>query len=146
MVACKEHTKHKSLSYPYFASLKTSKINARCGPGVSYPIEWVYIKTNTPVEVLEEFEHWRKIRDVQGDETWVNKTMIGKKRTAIIIGEKIPMYEDANEKSSPMANLAKGVQVELKKCDMGWCQIKIENLKGFVQTSGLFGADPQEKF
>lgn len=145
-MGCKEHSKHKHISYPYFASLKTSKINARCGPGVSYPIEWVYIKSNTPVEVLEEFEHWRKIRDVQGDEVWVNKTTIGKRRMAIVIVEKIPMFEEANEKSPPVANLAKDVQFELKKCDMGWCQVKIDDLKGYVQTSGLFGVEDSEKF
>lgn len=144
--SCKEHRKDKRLSYPYFASLKTSKINARCGPGVSYPIEWVYIKPHTPVEVLEEFEHWRKIRDIHGDEAWVNKTMISKKRTAIVTAEKLPLFEDANEKSPLVANLAKDVQLDLKKCTMGWCQIKIEELKGYVQTLGLFGVGDQETF
>ena len=49
-----------------YASLKKDQVNLRTGPGDRYPIMWVYQEKNYPVEVLESFEHWRQIREVDG--------------------------------------------------------------------------------
>ena len=44
------------LALPRFASLRSNYINARSGPGARYPIEWVYMQKNAPVEIRAEFE------------------------------------------------------------------------------------------
>ena len=41
---------------PRFVSLRSSPVNARSGPGVKYPIEWVYMQKSAPVEIIAEFE------------------------------------------------------------------------------------------
>ena len=51
---------------PRFVSLRSSPVNARSGPGVKYPIEWVYLQKSAPVEIIAEFEDWRRIKDWQG--------------------------------------------------------------------------------
>ena len=58
---------------PRFVSLRPNEVNARVGPGPHYPIEWVYLKAGLPVEVIAEFDTWRKIRDCEGAEGWVDR-------------------------------------------------------------------------
>ena len=38
---------------PYFAALHADKVNLRAGPGERYPIEWVYVRRDWPVEVKD---------------------------------------------------------------------------------------------
>jgi hypothetical protein len=58
--------KGSSLPVPRFVSLRTEPINLRTGPGVRYPVEWVYVRKRLPVEVIAEFDTWRRIRDPDG--------------------------------------------------------------------------------
>ena len=41
----------------YFLSLKYNKVNVRYGPGLDYPIKFVYLKKNFPVEIIEEHKN-----------------------------------------------------------------------------------------
>ena len=145
-LGCKEDSKNTRPTYPYFAALKASKINARCGPGMSYPIEWIFVKADIPVQVLEEYEHWRKIKDFNGDEAWINKTMLKKKRTGLVQSKILSLYSKPDIKSNLLAHLETGVLVEIKSCDGSWCLIKAQDFKGFVQGNGLFGVRPGEQF
>ena len=61
------------LPLPRFVSMRTAEINLRTGPGVQYPIEWVYRRQHLPVEIIAEFRTWRKIRDWQGAQGWVHQ-------------------------------------------------------------------------
>ena len=65
----------KGLNLPRFVSLRSELVNARSGPGSRYPIEWVYMQKRAPVEIIAEFELWRKIKDWQGSESWVHQAM-----------------------------------------------------------------------
>ena len=35
----------------YFLSLKNNKVNVRHGPGLDYPVKYIYIKKNLPVKL-----------------------------------------------------------------------------------------------
>ena len=59
------------LPLPRFASLKTDEVNLRSGPGLRYPIEWVYKRRDLPVEIQREFEVWRLVADSDGVKGWV---------------------------------------------------------------------------
>lgn len=72
------------LPLPRFVSLKSAKVNSRTGPGVNYAIEWLYLKAGLPVEILQEYDNWRRIRDSEGSEGWINQTLLSGKRTAIV--------------------------------------------------------------
>ena len=39
------------LPLPRFVSLDADKVNIRTGPGVRYPIAWVFVRRDMPVEV-----------------------------------------------------------------------------------------------
>ena len=46
---------------PRFVSLDAEKVNLRTGPGQRYPIDWVLTRRDMPVEVIAQFENWRRI-------------------------------------------------------------------------------------
>jgi SH3-like domain-containing protein len=125
-------------------SLKSNEINQRVGPGPNYPIEWTYVKAGLPVEITAEFDNWRKIRDKDGTEGWVHQSMVCGKRHGIIQGTGTVIYAASDLKSQPIARLEPGVMVEILKCRDDWCQVRIANYKGWVQSSHLWGVYPQE--
>lgn len=60
------------LPLPRFVSLRSGEVNLRTGPGARYPVEWVLVYRHMPVEIIAEFDTWRKIRDWQGTVGWVH--------------------------------------------------------------------------
>ncbi len=130
---------------PRFVSLRPSEVNLRVGPGPDYPVEWVYLKAGFPIEVIAEFDTWRKIRDVDRTEGWVHQSMLSSKRNAIIQGNDVLMYGEEDTNSQPLVGLQHGVIVDLLKCRGEWCQVRIFDFKGWIQRSSLWGVYPQEK-
>src|SRR4051794_17125501 len=63
------------LPLPRFVTLKAKKINLRVGPGQDYAVSWLYVKSGLPVEIVQEFDNWRRIRDADGTEGWVFHSM-----------------------------------------------------------------------
>ena len=53
---------------PRFVSLKAEKVNVRRGPSSDHPVAWVFQRKGLPVEIVAEFENWRRIRDSDGEE------------------------------------------------------------------------------
>ena len=63
-------------------SLKAEKVNVRRGPSSDHPVAWVFQRKGLPVEIVAEFENWRRIRNSDGEEGWILQNMLAGKRTA----------------------------------------------------------------
>lgn len=134
---------------PRFVSLKASEVNVRTGPGPRYQIKWVLVKKEMPVEIITEFDQWRKIRDIGGDEGWVHKSMLMGKRTAIInsaSGQRQTLYKSPDAMSRPELFAENGVIGILISCKHDWCRLKIEGTKGWIEKKNLWGIYPEEEF
>ena len=135
-----------SLPIPRFVSIKSSEANARTGPNIRYPIQWVFISKGEPVEILAEFEQWRKIRDKQGDIGWVHKTMLSGRRHITVVGDKLNvLYSAPNNTSSPLLRVEPEVRGELISCAKEWCQIEISDTKGWIEKQYLWGIYQNEE-
>ncbi|MBO0332594.1 SH3 domain-containing protein [Sneathiella sp. CAU 1612] len=133
------------LPLPRFVSLSSDKVNVRAGPGTRYPIKWVFVREGWPVEVVEEYELWRQIRDIDGSIGWVHRNLISSRRTLIITGDVRAVYEDPDE-SSPVVLLAEpGVVGKLEECDARWCEIEIAGITGWLMASQFYGVYENEK-
>lgn len=135
------------LVLPRFASLRSDHINARSGPGARYPIEWVYMQKMAPVQIVAEFELWRKIKDWQGSESWMHKSMLTGKRTVKVItpGEN-KIYNKPNYQSEVLAKVEDEVVGEVVKCpaDSAFCLIKFDSIEGWMPKTNLFGVFSDE--
>lgn len=133
------------LPLPRFVSIGADKAFVRSGPAPRYPIKWIYKKEGLPVEVIQEFDVWRKVRDSDGDEGWINKALLSDKRSVIIRGdEAVTMREGFTESARAMAKLEPGVIARLQKCDGSWCNISAGGFQGWIERKALWGIYPQE--
>jgi len=134
------------LPVPRFASLRSDDVNMRIGPGTRYSINWVYKHESLPVEIIQEFDQWREIRDSQGTTGWVHKQMLQGKRMAIIKGTTVVLRRSPEDKAPPILKAEPGVIGKLVECDIDWCKMQISGHKGWVPKSDIWGAYKKEKF
>lgn len=135
------------LPLPRFVSLAADKVNARTGPGSRYPIAWQYQRRGLPVEVVAEYEYWRRIRDHDGTETWVHKNLTSGKRFAVVDGTPRNLFKKPDTAADVLLTAEAGVQARLRKCpDLAWCQVEIAGTRGWMPRSHLWGLYPNETF
>lgn len=127
------------LPLPRFASLRASKVHMRTGPGVRYPVEWVYRFQGMPVEIVAEFDNWRKVRDWQGSEGWVHRSMLAGKRTALVIGGIQPLRGDPAPDATMVARVEERVLARVLECDGAWCRIEIGKKRGWILRTQIWG-------
>ena len=131
---------NSGLKLPRFVSLSSSKVRARSGPGLRYPIEWIYTRDGLPVEVVKEFENWRKILDIDGQGGWVHVSLLSGDRTALINTNEIVMMRDAPlESSRALARLEPTVVVDIERCLDSWCRIRRADFSGWIERNFLWG-------
>lgn len=135
------------LALPRMVSLRSNLINARSGPGARYPIEWVYRDGSAPVEIIAEFELWRKIKDWEGSESWVHKSMLsGNRNIKMTAKGESNIYNSPDYNSRIIAKVEDGVVGVIKKCpsDADFCLIKFQQIIGWVPRQNFFGTYPRE--
>ncbi|MGH7116590.1 MAG: SH3 domain-containing protein [Stellaceae bacterium] len=129
---------------PRFASLRSDEINLRVGPGENYPIEWVYRRKDLPVEIIEEFQNWRRIEDWQGTKGWVLDRMLIDKREVIVDGAVQPLHGRPDTAAPIIARAEPGVVARLLACGGAWCRIEAAGYSGWVKRSEIWGVLPDE--
>ncbi len=136
-------------SLPRFVSLKAERVNMRKGPGEDYAVTWIYTRPGLPVEVVQEFENWRRIRDSEGTEGWVFQSLLTGKRTAVVApwerGDPLPIRSSPDEKSRVTAYLQPGVLAAVSRCQSSWCRLSDSRFVGWIEQDRLWGVYPDEK-
>ncbi len=134
------------LPLPRFASLRVNEVNLRTGPGMRYPIDWVFIKQGLPVEITAEYDIWRRVRDSEGTEGWVHKAALTGKRAAIVTGAKRDMRKDDEANAPVVAHLEVGAIGQILSCKPVWCRVKFGDIKGYLRKTEFWGAYATEVF
>lgn len=128
---------------PRFASLRSSSVHMHVGPGNNYPIEWRFIRQGLPVEIVAEFDTWRRVRDHQGTEGWIHKSLLCGKRTVIIMGSLQNLYDKPDSQSAIIARIEPNVVATVTETQPNWCKIEIRNdqgrFKGWVSRKQVWG-------
>lgn len=139
------------LPIPRFVSLKSDEVNLRTGPGTRYPIEWVVSKKGLPVEVIAEFDTWRRVRDWEGIEGWVQQALLTGRRSLVVTGKvEQPIYNEPSEGSGLLAKAEPGVIGALLRCPVpsgqaDWCYVDLKGYRGWMHRASFWGAYPDEK-
>ncbi len=133
------------LPLPRFVSLRAAKVNLRTGPGVRYPIEWVYTRRGLPLEIIDEFESWRRVRDWEGSLGWIHQSMLSGRRSALVLGKRRLMRRAPEDRAAAVARVEAGVVGRLRRCLSGWCRVEIKGFEGWLRRSEIYGAYPGEE-
>lgn len=147
VAAAEDPSKNSGLPVPRFVVLKNDETNVRTGPGTRYPIQWVYHRAGMPVEVIEEYDFWRKIKDVEGTAGWVHKTMLDGKRNVMIKGKEAQIVRaDSSSDAKPILKVEPMVAARLIECMPDWCRIQVSGRKGWIEKQYLWGVYAKEVF
>ena len=128
------------LEIPRFVSLKSNDVNIRVGPSVNYPIKLKYIFQNLPIEIIDEFDVWRKSRDYEGNIGWVHKSLIKGERyilTGNKINSNIDLFSIPNGKVKGIVK--KKNILKLKSCTLNWCKVSKGSTIGWVLKDDIWG-------
>ncbi|MDZ4321647.1 MAG: SH3 domain-containing protein [Phenylobacterium sp.] len=144
-------TGQSGLPVPRFVSLKSDAVNVRRGPSREHDIVWRYVRAGLPVEVTQEFDNWRRIRDFEGAEGWVFHSLLSGTRTALVApwdksDAPIALYADADRSARITAKVEPGVQAVVEECTGLWCQLKGVGFSGWIEQPSLWGVYPDEVF
>lgn len=148
------------LPLPRFVSLKKDMVNLRVGPGRKYAISWQYRRKGLPVEVIQEFDQWRRIRDSDGATGWVLHSLLSSRRTALIApwqrktngdGSVIQAsFLDGKESAGPgaltVARPQAGLLVDVERCEAGWCAVEAQGTDFWLPQKMLWGVYPGKPF
>ncbi|MCO5732866.1 SH3 domain-containing protein [Rhizobium sp. SSA_523] len=142
------------LPLPRFVSLKSRRVNIRIGPSTDYAVAWMYLKEGLPMEIIQEYDNWRRVRDADGTEGWVNQALLSGERTAVAApwmkgkGKDIfvNMRREPQTSAAIAARLEPGVIVRIKECNGTWCRAEAGSAEGWVSQSEIWGAYPGEAF
>ena len=147
------------LPLPRFVTTRSDPINVRVGPGEKYDIVWTYVKSDVPVEIVQEFDTWRKIRDIDGAEGWIHQNLLVGNRAGyvqpLLANDEIVLHSSRSEDASMRARLGPGLKVMIKECDGTWCEVSATgqdastrntSYSGYMHQDELWGVYPDEVF
>lgn len=138
------------LKLPRFVSLKSDRVNVRGGPSTDHKVKWIFRRAGLPVEIIQEFDNWRRIRDSEGEEGWVYHTLLSGRRTALVspwqkAGILVDFLESADENAPVSVQAQIGVQVDIESCENNWCQVNANKYSGWIKANLLWGVYPDEE-
>lgn len=128
-----------NLPLPRFVSLKASEGNVRRGPSLSHKIDWVFTRRSMPLEITDEFGHWRRVRDKDGAGGWVHYSLLSGVRTVIVDQDLLPLYVKPDAQTQVNAHVEAGVVARLGACQTGWCRLTAGGQKGWAAKGAYWG-------
>lgn len=140
------------LPLPRFVSLKASRVNLRIGPSQEYAVEWLYLKKGLPLEIIQEYDNWRRVRDSEGTEGWIYHSLLSGSRTGIVApwhhgkDARIEMLAEPRQGTKVTALLEPGAIGHILSCNGDWCQMDFGGHEGWVVQGAIWGAYPGETY
>jgi SH3-like domain-containing protein len=144
----RENTTMGASGYPLprFMSLVNDKTNMRTGPGIEYPIDWIYLKEDYPLKVIAEYGNWRKIEDVDGSTGWILRSLLSLKRYGLIVDGTQNLYRSPENRRQITVSAEQDVLGTINKCTSNWCEMEIGGFTGWINNENIWGALNQESF
>ena len=136
------------LPVPRFVSLKSDRVNVRVGPSREHAVAWTFVQSGLPVEIIQEFENWRRIRDWEGKVGWVFRSLLSGRRTALVTpwerDDRTPLRARSRSDADIVAELEPFVLTSVSECVGGWCRVNGDQYNGWLDQTRLFGVYPDE--
>jgi SH3-like domain-containing protein len=135
------------LPIPRFVTLASERVFMRAGPGQKYPVLWEYSRRGLPVEIVMEFDVWRKIRDSEGAEGWVHKSLLSGRRAGIVKHDDlVSVFRRPETTARLMAYAQPEAIISLETCANGWCQVRAQGYSGWMERKFIWGVYEAEEF
>lgn len=133
------------LPVPRWVSVKAERVNVRRGPSLEHEVLWTYVQPGVPVEVIAEYDSWRRIKDVDGSTGWVKAAMLGGQRMVMTTGRvNTAILAEPKADAEAVALAEPGLVAKLVSCEGEWCEVSTRGYDGFVTRDRLWGVYESE--
>ena len=136
------------ISFPLLSISETKKIlttkfnevNVRNGPGLNHLKVYKILKKGYPLKIINEFENWKRVEDINGILGWVSNSQLSEKKYAIVVAKEEFIFKFPKLKSKKIAIIQKNFVIKTKRCTNNWCQVQQNNIKGWVPKKSIWGS------
>lgn len=133
------------LPVPRWVSVKAQRLNVRRGPSLEHDVLWTYVKPGVPLEVIAEYDSWRRIRDADGSTGWVRAALLDGRRNVVVTGRvNTAILSRPQADANAIAYAQPGLVAKLVACEGEWCEISTRGYDGFVVRDRLWGVYERE--
>ena len=94
------------------------------------------------MEIIDEFETWRRVRDWQGTVGWVHQSMLQSQRNILVTGKRRLLRRGPQEGTAGAAYIEAGVVGELGSCEAEWCEVEAKGFTGWLRRDEFYGVYP----
>ena len=116
-------------------AVSVSIANIRSGPGRAYGILWAAEKYY-PMDVFQKSGQWYHFRDFEGDEGWINKTLLGKFPSIITKTENCNIRSGPDTSFEILFEVEKGIPFKVLERKGSWIQIQhADGDQGWIHES-----------
>ena len=116
-------------------AVSVSIANIRSGPGRNFGILWAVEKYH-PLDVFQKSGQWYHFRDFEGDEGWINESLVHKLPSIITIKEKCNIRSGPGTKFKISFTVEKGIPFKILKRKGSWIHIQhADGDKGWIHKS-----------
>ena len=98
-----------------------------------------------PVEIIAEYDTWRRIRDREGAVGWVHQSTLSGRRSVIVSARTRTLRRKPTAKAPPVALAEAGVIAGLLECADEWCRIDAQGYRGWLKRDEVWGVYAGEK-
>ena len=130
------------LKLPRMVSLKKLLTYVRTGPGKEFPIKFEINQKGYPVEIIAEFNNWRKVKTKSNLSGWIHTQLLSSFKTGLITTNTL-LKKRPSDSSKDQAKLLPDLLIKVKKCKLKWCNIEViknENFFGWVKKDTIWGS------
>jgi len=126
---------------PRLVSLKAEKTFCRAGPSFAHPVRLTFMRQGLPVLIVAETrDHWRKIRDSEGDECWTHKSKLSGDETALVLEDGLALRARPDPSAPAKARLGRGVIAKVESARGPWLRVSADGMRGWARASAFWGA------
>lgn len=132
---------HSGRPLPRFVSQRHSKANMRRGPDYTFDTDWVLQHRGQPLQVVAEYDVWRRVRTRDGVGGWVHVSQLSSRRTVLVLDDRTALRARPEPRAPVRALAEAGAILTLQSCDPVWCRVSHDRLRGWVPRMAVWGSD-----
>jgi len=139
LIANISHKSHGQDNIYFFT--KSNYINAHTGPENFYKIKIIYRKKYLLLRVVNEYNDWYQVEDIEGEKSWIYRNFLSKqkKKQYVSIKEETFCYKKPTKSSQVAFKSGYLVNFQLKYCHNEFCLLSKEKIEGWCEKSKLWG-------
>lgn len=112
----------QGMAFGEILTVQVPSANVRSGPGPVSDVLW-RVEQYHPLEIVEKKGDWYRFRDFEGDEGWINKSLLGNIPAVIVKKDKTNIRSGPDLKSNIVFTVEKGIPFKVISKKGQWIEV-----------------------